>query len=208
MELDSLKSVWQQEKSAPVIARQNADAEILKITGRKSQRPVARMLRNMGRELLAVLIIYNLTIVYYIFENGSRYWQIVLMLILLEVFFVVYYYRTSKLLKAMQCIQCEVRSSLRGQVRTLEKYIRFYFIAGTVATPVAYFLTGLIVLHNSSKGVSLSHYSTGFYAGFIAIGMVITFLVYLLNKWYVHKLYGRHLEKLQRLLKEIEEAEQ
>lgn len=208
MELDSLKSVWQQEQSAPVIARQNADAEILKMTGRKSQSPVARMLRNMGRELLAVLIIYNLTIAYYVFENGSRYWLIVLLLILLEVFFAVYYYRTSKLLKAIQCIQCEVSSSLRRQVRTLEKYIRFYFIAGTVATPVAYFLTGLIVLHSSSKGISLSRYSIGFYAVFIGIGLVITLLVYLLNKWYVHKLYGRHLEKLQRLLNEIEETEQ
>lgn len=207
MELDSLKSVWQQDTSASVKARQKADAEILEMTAKKSQSPIARMLRNMGKELLAVLIIYNLTIVYYVAEYGNRYWEIVLMLILLEVFFVIYYYRTRRLLKTMLCIQCEVRSSLRSQVRTLEQYIRFYFIAGNVVTPVAYFLSGLIVLEKSSKSIGLSHYSAWFYAGFIGFGIVITFLVYRLNIWYVHKLYGRHVERLKSLLKEIEESE-
>ncbi len=107
------------------------------ISGRKVQLPGSK--RNLNRELIAVLIIYSLTI-WYIVTFQRMYSELaVVRWHLVGGAFLFYYYRKSKLLKQMECVACEVRSNLKQQLGTLEKYVRFYFIAGTILTPLGLF---------------------------------------------------------------------
>ena len=43
-------------------------------------------------------------------------------------------------------------------------------------------------------------------AALFAVAAVCTIAVYFLNRWYIHKLYGRHVRKLQELLREMDEV--
>jgi hypothetical protein len=54
----------------------------------------------------------------------------------------------NKLLKSNAV--CVLRSKIKSetQLSTLEKYVRFYFVAGTILTPLAYFAAGVITLFN------------------------------------------------------------
>jgi len=45
------------------------------------------------------------------------------------------------------------------------------------------------------------------YTYIIGLGIIVTILSYLLNKWYVNKLYGQHIKKLKNLLHQMEEKE-
>lgn len=200
MELDNLKEAW---RAQAVKASPGGNEEILLMLQKKSQSPIAKIKRNLRAEMLVIVVLYTVFIIYYIFSNKGRYWELALMLFLMGVLFMLYYYRKNKLLNEMECVACEVKSNLQRQVSTLGKYIRFYFVAGTLLTPVAYFTAGLVVLYKS-PGVNIS--GAWFFTWFIGIGIVLSVLVYFLNIWYVNKLYGRHVKKLKELLLQMEET--
>lgn len=200
MELDNLKEAWQGQTAT---VGKDSNEQILSILQKKSQRPIARMRRNLLVELILIVVIYTATIIYYTATHDGRYWEIALLLLIVGLIFVLYYYRKNKLLKEMECVACEVRSNLERQVKTLEKYVRLYFIAGTVLTPLSYFTAGIIAAYRTPSGPipgSLKYL-------FIGIGLIITVGGYFLNKWYVNKLYGQHVRKLRQLLAQMEEAE-
>ena len=199
MELDNLKEAW---KGHTVKNAADSNEQILSMLQKKSQRPIAKMKRNLFRELITIMVIYTATIIYYFSANHGKFWEVAVMLLVIGVLFLFYYYRKNKLLNEMECVACEVKSNLQRQVSTLEKYVRFYFLAGIILTPLAYFATGFIVLYNS-PGITMN---TRSYILFIGSGIVMNILLYFLNKWYVNKLYGQHVKQLKELLKQMEET--
>jgi hypothetical protein len=152
------------------------------------------------------------------------YSELAVLLALVGGAFLFYYYRKSKLLKQMECVACEVRSNLKQQLGTLEKYVRFYFVAGTILTPLAYFAAGMIILFNGQEmnshivDVSVDaqtsvsqmpiaqHISNHrFFVLFLSIGAVLTLGSYFINRWLIGKLYGQHIQKLKDLLTQMDE---
>ena len=205
MELDNLKDLWQDLERGD--AHRNDDEQILRILQKRSQSPIARMKRNLMLELIAVIILYSFPIGYFLESSMGRYREIALFLFVIGILFVFYYYRKNKLLSEMQCVTCEVRSNLERQLATLEKYVRFYFVSGTILCPVAYFVPGFIVLMKYPDESVAKHFTeSAVYIIYIIIGIVITIGSYFLNRWYIKKLYGRHIEKLKALLLQMEES--
>jgi branched-subunit amino acid transport protein AzlD len=217
MELDSLKDIWKNLDEEDL--QPGRQVPILSMLQKRSQSTIARLKRNLNRELIAVLIIYSLTI-WYIVTYQKLYSELAVLLALVGGAFLFYYYRKNKLLKQMQCVACEVRSNLKKQLFTLEKYVRFYFIAGTVLTPLAYFAAGVIILYNEStpslQGIPLEDSVANlpiastisnhrFFILFVSIGAVLTVGSYFLNRWLIGKMYGQHIQKLKELLFQMEE---
>jgi len=221
MELDSLKDIWKDLDEADL--QPGRDVPISSMLQKRSQSTIARLKRNLNRELIAVLIIYSLTI-WYIITFQRMYSELAVLLALVGGAFLFYYYRKSKLLKQMECVACEVRSNLKQQLGTLEKYVRFYFIAGTILTPLAYFAAGMIILFNGQEvnshmvDVSIDaqtsvsqmpiaqHISNHrFFVLFLSIGAVLTLGSYFINRWLIGKLYGQHIQKLKDLLTQMDE---
>lgn len=221
MELDSLKDIWKnldEEDLQPA-----REVPILSMLQKRSQSTIARLKRNLNRELIAVVVIYSLTI-WYIVRYQQLYSELAVLLAIVGGAFLFYYYRKSKLLKQMQCVACEVRSNLKQQLITLEKYVRFYFVAGTILTPLAYFVAGVIILFNAHDfNASLSNVpvnaetsvsqipvvthisSHRFFVLFVSIGAVLTVGSYFVNRWLINKMYGQHIQKLKELLFQMEE---
>lgn len=206
MELDSLKDIWRdldQEAS-----HQKDDQQIIRILHKRSQSPIARMKRNLLLELIAVVVLYSLTIWYFLQTSGGGYREIAVILFVVGVLFIFYYSKKNRLLGQMQCVTCEVRSNLQQQLKTLEKYVQFYFVGGTILTPVTYFVTGVIVLLKHADGDFVAEFTRSEeYAIFITIGLLLTVGTYFLNKWYIKKLYGQHIRRLKELLNQMEERD-
>ncbi len=222
MELDSLKDIWKnldEEDLQPA-----REVPITSMLDKRSQSTIARLKRNLNRELIAVVIIYSLNI-WYIIAYQQLYSELAVLLALVAGAFLYYYYRKSKLLTQMQCVACEVHSNLKQQLHTLEKYVRFYFVAGSIITPLAYFAAGLIILFNAQDfNSSLNDVPAGdaqasvsqipvvahisnhrFFVLFVSLGAVVTVGSYFFNRWFVNKLYGQHIQKLKELLYQMEE---
>jgi len=197
MELETLKTLWQEQETPPA----EPDREsLLALLQKQSGGPIARMRRNIRKEVILMVICYGFCILFYLFAFSGSMSDVAWVFVGLFAFFYVYYYRKNQLLKKMQCVSCEVRSNLAGQLKTLQKYLRFYFWSSTFIVPVSLFLAFEIALHSQPGPVSMRKIVLLF-----AFALVLTIAVYFLNRWYIHKLYGRHVRKLQELLREMDE---
>jgi len=222
MELDSLKDIWKNLDEEDL--QPGREVPILSMLQKRSQSSIARLKRNLNRELVAVVVIYSLTI-WYIVAYQKLYRELAVLLALVGGAFLFYYYHKNKLLKQMQCVACEVKSNLSRQLFTLEKYVRFYFIAGTILTPLAYFAAGAIILFNAHETTQslnnvpfddaqasvssmpiVAHIANHrFFVLFVSLGVAITVGSYFINRWYVKKMYGQHIQKLKELLVQMED---
>ncbi|MBS1601361.1 MAG: hypothetical protein JST42_01745 [Bacteroidetes bacterium] len=226
MELDNLKVVWQVLEDPLSRGRRPGDpaAEVhaagmssgreslLPLLQQRSRGPVARMRRNLRIELLCIIVAYIPLILFYLVEFQGRLRAISLLLILVGALFCAYYYRKSRLLTTMQCPACQVRSNLARQVGTLKRYTRFYLLASTIVIPAMAILTYAIFhlrLFYPGDGIVYHRLSPApWWASptlWLLMLVPLTVGMYYFNAWYINRLYGRHIKKLQELLREMDE---
>jgi hypothetical protein len=210
MELESLKYMWKNLETAPI---GRVEEDIRAVLRRRSNGLVVRMQRSLLFELVLMILTYVPAILVYIVGFGGRFREMAGLLLFLLFFFGVYFYRKYSLLRQMQCLTCDLRSNLERQVLKLRQYIRFYILAGTAIVPVTALVTWLIL---SWKSPLLR--DSGFYHQLIPLPWWKTFAfwlpaialatvaVYFLNVWYVNRLYGRHVRKLEVLVREMNES--
>src|SRR5947199_10638493 len=98
MELDQLKSIWQNESSPS-----KGSEHMLPMLSRRSNNAIAHMKRNLLFELIAVVLLYGFTIVYYAFAFRGNLSEVSWFMIGIAFFFFIYYYRKNKLLNEMEC---------------------------------------------------------------------------------------------------------
>src|SRR6267142_169001 len=121
MELETLKTLWREQEAPPM-----GDAsreELLALLQKQSGGPIARMRRNLRIEVVLMLVSYIPCILFYRLAFNGQMSGVAWIFVVVFLFFFVYYFRKNHLLKKMQCVSCEVRSNLRGQLKTLQKYI-------------------------------------------------------------------------------------
>jgi hypothetical protein len=205
MELDQLKDIWQNDP-----AQSKEDAQLISIMSRRSNNPIARMKRNLLFELIAIILLYGATIAYYAFAFQGKMTEVSWFMIGIAFCFFIYYFRKNRLLNKMECLSCQVKSNLQGQVNTLEKYVKFYLVAGTALVPLSIvFFSWLIYVKSPLKPKSVLYHSDAspWWQTIIAWTVLVgfsTILIYYLNKWYVKRLYGNHILKLKQLLAEMD----
>ena len=206
MELDELKDIWKEQPPERVAA------DVQPLLGKRSNTPIAKMKRHLLLELIAVFVCYGFVIIYFIAKFESRYLSISVLYFFLGSLFCIYYYKKSKLLKEMECMACEVKSNLSKQVATLEKYIRFYVWAGTAIIPIVviffywfeytYVPPGkehFFILPSDTTSIAKS------LGSLLKWIIPLTIVFYYVNKWYVRKLYGKHVESLKEMLAQMED---
>ncbi|MBI1781380.1 MAG: hypothetical protein HYR66_08420, partial [Sphingobacteriales bacterium] len=189
MELDSLKDIWNDVGSKPV--RPNNNEQITEMLNKSSQSPIAKMKRNLSWELITVILLFAPIAVFYFIAFGGKFSVIAWMYISLLIFFAAYFYYKNKLLSEMQCAACMVKSNLELQVKTLEKLVRFYLIAGTLMVPLLMMWLWLILYYRLPSLQNSFHFWPSAEVSFLKTGLVWSVILlvfsiafYYINKWY------------------------
>lgn len=205
MELEQLKTWWQDAGSAETPL---SEEELQQMLRRRSQHPIARMKRNLLLEVIFLVITYSSLIVYLEKINHDVFLPYNIFLVVIAVLFFAYAFHKYRLLHQMQCVACEVKSNLQQQVNSLEKLVKLYFYAGNVLTFIAFTFAGIITLlsRKAPAGNVVAMPGIVPVAIFLGIGALLTLVVYFINRWYVFKLYGQHIQKLKNILHEMEET--
>jgi len=218
MELESLKYVWHSLEAPPALGQDRRALQA--ILQRKSQAPVARMRRNLIGEGILLLVAYTPAILCFLLGFDGRLAAISWLFVLMAAIFIAYYYRKYQLLNEMQCPTCPLKANLARQVEALKKYTRFYLLAGTGMIPLMYFLSYVII--RSKLPSALGAFGEGGSATsalyqrlhpapwwgspvfWLILLIPMTVGIYFLNAWYINRLYGRHIKKLEGLLQELD----
>jgi len=207
MELDDIKDIWN-DKPADVVGSDKISAML----NRQSHNPIAKMKRNLRMELLIVIFSFGVVAAYYFIAFKSEYsiigWGYVLLLVL----FCYYFFRKNKLLSQMECSSCKVKSNLELQLRTLERYVKFYLISGTAIIPILFIFLGIVLYYKKPKLIdetilypSATNPVWKFLLAWFFLLTISTTIMWVLNRSYVNKLYGRHIDDLKQLLLQMDE---
>lgn len=206
MELDELKDIWKEQ------APEQVSKDVQPLLDKKSNTPIAKMKRHLIVELIAVIVLYGFIISYFFISLERKFISVSVLYFIIGSLFCIYYYKKFRLLKEMECMACEVKSNLSKQVATLEKYIRFYLWAGTAIIPIVliffywfeytYVPPGkehFFILPSDTTSIAKS------LGSLLKWIIPLTIVFYYVNKWYVRKLYGKHVESLKQMLAQMED---
>ena len=206
MELDDMKNIWN-DKSI-----EGGADKISAMIGKQSQSPIAKMKRNLRMELLILVFSLGIVAAYYFIAFKSEYSIIGWVYALLLILFCYYFFRKNKLLNEMQCSSCRVKSNLELQLRMLERYVKFYLISGTAILPILFIFLGIVLYYKKPTLInetvlypSATNPVWKFLLAWFILLLVSTTIMWVLNRGYINKLYGRHISKLKQLLAQINE---
>jgi hypothetical protein len=201
MELEDLKSIWKNSETDFLL---KGEAEIASMLTKKSLSIVDKLKRNVWFELLITLAASIALLIYAMQLSGALKWTSI-SIILMCLGYTVYYIKKLVLLSRFNPATENIRSNLTSLVENLTGYLKFYKRSYTVLYPI-YFCVGL-VFGGLERGTD-RFFETLLTPTTILSIVTIAGLFYFLSKkftnWYLNKLYGNHLNKLESLLDELQ----
>ena len=204
MEIDDLKSLWNELATNQTKTQSIDKAEIKKLIKGKTQHAVSKINRSILLEVGSLLIV-TLFFAFSIFfqEKIVDYTLLSALIVFCSAYFLYYgikYQRINSIINSGQ----NLRTSLKNLISTLGYFLKFYLYSSLIVTPIA-FLTGFFYgyssLQETNNPVALDFYTL------ITLDVtagVLTILVYPFMKWYIRRLYGRYIDELKNCLKELD----
>ena len=200
MELESLKDIW--NKSLPSEAEMSGE-DIRQMMRQRSKSAIAKMKRNLMIELALMILIYA----YAVIQNDHFMPGMQWLFVGIEVIYLFYFGIKYRLLSRMENPAFEVRSSLQKQLNSLENLLRFYLWSGLLLVPMVTLASFWIGYTYSIPGEFPRDNSLLLITSFVIllVSTLICIPLYFFTKWYIRKLYGRHIEKLKNMMNELSE---
>jgi len=201
MELEDLKSIW--KRGEPAFQPKNEEEIAMMLKGR-SISIVNKLKRNVWFELIFAIVVSVALLLYALsLEKGAMKWTSI-SLLLMCLASTVYFIKKLSVLNRVQGINDNLHDTISFLITNLTSYVKFYRNSYTVLYPV-YFLLGLLF--------SVLERGTDNFVAFVSKPLIILYLLFMAGlfffisswfaRWYLKKLYGDHLEKLKKILDEL-----
>jgi hypothetical protein len=202
MELDDLRRQWQQpEPAAPPMTQ----AELSRLLAQRSDGLVEKMRRNARWELgFVVLMAVTMPLILRFASNFLERAQVV-SLFLVALVMLGYYYRKLTMLRQMTEPDGHVLGNLRRLSAGLRSMLRFNYRL-TLAMPPASLLLALefvVGKELSRPGGVRTAMLFGLVAAMVVMGLLLQWAVVRAARWYLQRLYGQYLDRLEANLREL-----
>jgi len=205
MELAELRALLRQQAPAP--EPELRPAEIHRLRTEQSTDLIGKLQTNARWELtFTLLVLAGLPAVTYrapnlpaVVVSGS-----LVPVLLVSVY---YFYRKLRLLRELSVVVGGLRERLTQLVAGLRQLIRFYYRFTLAMVPVSLLVGLLIGLYEPENGVSpaFSLPKLGLGLGMAAVaGSVVFWATAQATRWYLQRLYGQHLDRLESHLQELD----
>lgn len=212
MELDDLRRQWRLPEPVAPPALTSRDLNAL-LKGRTSSL-IEKMRRNAWLEIGLTLVMNLGPLVALALMRKPLYPHYlfsVLMLVIVVVVLVMlaYYYRLLGVLKRMLEPATSIQLHLTTLAQGLRQLLRFYYLLTLWMGPMVVAL--MLGYYTGAELARPGPMRWGFLAGF-AIGMLVSGIpmqlgIVYVTRWYLQRLYGRHLDRLEGQLRELSEDE-
>ena len=201
MELDDLRRHWQQAPAAPQVP----PAEMRQLLRQQSTNLIAKMRRSVWVEIVATAVLALLPL---LFLHKEAFQRLYLGVIVLMVSIFGYYYaRQLSLLKQMARADVSIRGHLQTLSAGLRHLLRFYYHLTLWVGPATLLLVlGYYVAKELGRAAGPRWPQLGIVVSLVLVlGVVFQFGIIYFTRWYLQRLYGRHLDRLEGQLRELDE---
>ncbi len=203
MELEDLKNIWKQHKPGYL---PKGEVEIASMLKGSSQSIINKLKRSVWFELIFTIVVSGFLLLYALtIPAGALKWTSISILVMCMAY-TFYYIKKITLLNKFDQRSENIKDNLISLIDNLDGYLRFYKRSYTILYPV-YFCLGLL-FGGLERGTdvfieNLLRPKTLIYLSFVAI--LFFAISTWFTTWYLKSLYGKHLEKLKKLLDDISE---
>ena len=202
MEIEDLKDIWRKQSEGFI---RKDEAELAAMLKRNSISIITRLKRNVWFELIFTflggigLMTYAITL-----PGGFLKWTSISIVVLFCVYS-FYYFKKLRLLSRFVHGDDHIRANLQRLITNLRGYLKFYKRSYAILYPV-YFVLGLlfVAVEQGISGFQNRIARPEIFVTLIVGAAVFFFCSTWLTSWYLKKLYGNHLEKLEALLRDLE----
>jgi hypothetical protein len=201
MEIEDLKTIW--KKQSQDFQRKNK-AELATMLRGKSTSIISQLERNVWMELIftftgaVALLGYALTLPAGALKSTS------ITIPILFCIYSLYYVKKLQLLRGFDAGNENLRANLGKLIESLKGYLKFYKRSYSILYPVYLFLALLFSAIERGADDFLKLLTKASVVIPLVFGAAVFFLCSTwLTSWYLKKLYGKHLEKLEGVLREI-----
>lgn len=205
MELDDLRRQWQQPE--PVTEATFSPVQMNALLRQQRTSLLDKIRRNTYLELLlsGILVVVFALNQDYKKPTGTLYVAISLIMGLL--LWRYYYLQVWKLLRQMTESSGAVRGHLIQLCNGLRNLLRLYYRFSMAAVPVTLLIIcGYAVISALIGTGPVPHGELGiFIMVILVIGIVLMIPMYFITPWWIQRLYGRHLDRLEGQLRELDE---
>ncbi len=202
MELDDLRQQWQQPEPAKAPIPLSV-AELTRLVAQQSGGIVAQLRRNARLEL-------GITYVLLAVSLGLAAWAPALwlrwfggLLTLVALVCIYYFYRKLGLLRSMDDPAGNLRAHLVRITSGLRALIRFYYRFTLAMIPVTALLTGVLALLHVLGEFTPSKLAL-LLGALVAEMAILYWPASRATTWYLQRLYGQHLDRLEGQLRELD----
>ena len=211
VELENLKDIWKQQIQ-PTIDKQNIEKqEIERLLKGRSTSILEKLKRNLLLEIAMFMVCLLLVAaVPFYFKSTPVTILFIAALVFIFIPYLVYYIKKYNELNTFSIFHNNIKTSLQSLIIQLEKFLKIYFYGSLILAPFSVFISALACLYEmKALGYLLyfDEFSKPTLSIILSFAIVFTLLSYPILKWYLHKLYGQHIETLKEYLKELEEVE-
>ncbi|GAB3869692.1 hypothetical protein GCM10028824_17130 [Hymenobacter segetis] len=206
MELDDLRASWKQPAPTDGPAVLN-EAALTQLLARASASPVAKMRRNAWLEIGFVGVCLAVCIGVAASTQDSFYLAAVAWLGLICVLSGFYYRRKLALLRSLGEVAGQaVREHMGQQLHSLRSLVQLYYRATMWSVPASLTVSLLFVGGRMVQRFAEPKLVTGLGLLGVVYGMLGVFIYYGMRRatqWYLQRLYGQHLDRLEASLREL-----
>lgn len=205
MELEELKNIWNKNKAG---FQRKDEAQLSSMLKGNSKSVVDKLKRSVWFELVFTLIA-SVAFLFYAFTlpSGALKWTTVSVLILFLAYS-IYYVKKLLILNQFKPGDDHLKASVEKLVESLSSYLKFYKASYAILYPV-YFGLGVVFGALETGGEKFMEKITDVKWVLYLVGLAVSFflITMVFANWYLKKLYGNHLEKLKKLLLELNAGE-
>lgn len=201
MDIDRLKGAWKSYTADLKEKSTKGTEELRDILSRKCQHSLRRLRKNFLIEAgvnVAAIPLVLLIIISQFTQVGDHRYYLSGFLVLLLIGFLGFLYHSYMKIFRYEHLELSLEKKLENQIQNLRIFIRNYAVIGYLLYFLAFVVSLLISVYDNLAG-ELPRLGIG-----TLLGVVLFFvLVRPVVRYYLKKLYGRHLDALKEYLEEL-----
>lgn len=200
-ELEKMKELWKEvhENSSNYI--QINKQQIMENLTLKSNSIFVKLSRSVKYEYMVIAMCIPIMLIPTIYISDANFkWPSIIFAVVI-VLYAVFFWNDFKKIQNYSSSSTSLNEQLKESVIHLEKFVKMYFTAGMIMWPVVGVLYYFIIFRYLQNAFSLSEFSLSI----LLLSMVVaTIIGYFVQKWYTQKMYGKYVDELKNLQKELQ----
>ncbi|MBT9145760.1 MAG: hypothetical protein DDT42_01637 [candidate division WS2 bacterium] len=213
MNTDKLRELWKRYPGGEGDAGTYSEKEILQMIKQRTELSLKRLNRSIYLETVAIFLAL-LIIVLYVFPAGNVFFfrGVQSFIILLIVFYFIFIGWLYQQINSISVVVNKLRQSLERKITLVSRFIRIYLwmnmIIAIIIFPLAIFSGYYAGLTEAHEAVLKLNFSDPTFIKLSAASVVLIIAFYPFLKWYLSRLYGRHVRDLTKCLEELTQVDE